>query len=223
MLPIAILASGSGTNAQAIIDKIEAGILDARIALVVCDKPGAAVVGRAKKHGIPCEIMDRREYANREAFDRAMLDRLTPTGCELIVLAGYMRLLSPVFLEAYPERVINIHPALLPSFPGVHGIRDAYDYGVKLTGPSAHFVEEKMDSGPLIIQAAVSCDSRESIERLETKIHAAEHRIYPQTIQWIAEGRLERDGREVYLKEAGKKKAPPPEGMFVFPPLEEGF
>ncbi|MBD5607572.1 MAG: phosphoribosylglycinamide formyltransferase [Desulfovibrio sp.] len=223
MLSIAILASGSGTNAQAIIDKIEAGILDARIALLICDKPGAAVIERARRHGLPCEVMERKSFANRETFDRAMLDRLDPAGCELIVLAGYMRLLSPLFLEAYPGRVINIHPALLPSFPGVHGIRDAYDYGVKLAGPSAHFVEEKMDSGPLIIQAAVTCDLSQGIERLEAKIHAAEHRIYPQAIQWIAEGRLERDGRAVYLKDAGKKKAPPPEGTLVFPPLEEGF
>ena len=223
MLNLVILASGSGTNAQAIMDKIAAGILDARVSLVVCNRPGAGVIGRAEARGIPCLVLDHKLCPDRESFDRAMLARIREYPCDLVALAGYMRLLTAEFLEALDGRVVNIHPALLPSFPGIRGIRDAWEYGAKLAGPSVHFVEEKMDSGPLIIQAAVPCPAEEGEEALAARIHAAEHRIYPQALQWIAEGRDERRGRRAVVRDAGKPLAPATRDMLACPPLEEGF
>ena len=149
-LNIAILASGSGTNAQAMIDKAAQGVLDVNIALIVCNRPGAGVVSRAEKAGIPCLVLDHTSFPDRKSFDARMVEALREAGAELVVLAGYMRLLTPVFLEAFAGKVINIHPALLPSFPGVHGGADAVNYGVKVSGCTVHFVEEKRpcaDSG----------------------------------------------------------------------------
>ncbi|MDE5833128.1 MAG: phosphoribosylglycinamide formyltransferase [Desulfovibrio sp.] len=223
MLNIAILASGNGTNAAAVINKINEGILTARVSIIICNRPGAGVIARARDYGVSCETLDHKEYPDRESYDLALLDALERAGCELVVLAGYMRLLTRRFLETRQGTVMNIHPSLLPSFPGIHGIRDAFGYGVKLTGPSVHFVGEETDRGPLIIQAAVPCDPGEGLDALESKIHAAEHRIYPQAIQWFAEGRLKLDGRVVRLEDAGKRKIPNSGDMFVYPPLEEGF
>lgn len=222
-LKIAILASGSGTNAQAMIDKAAAGVLDVDIRLIVSNRPGAGVLERARQAGVPCAVLDHKEYASREAHDAAMVQALRASGAEYIVLAGYMRLLTPVFLEAFAGRVLNLHPALLPSFPGAHGAADALAYGVKLTGCSVHFVEEEMDAGPLIIQAAVPVNAGEPLDDLMPRIHALEHRIYPQALQWLACGRLRREGRQVYLA-PGRAPALRPDGdWFVWPPLEEGF
>ena len=140
-LNIAILASGSGTNAQAMIDKAAQGVLDVNIALIVCNRPGAGVVSRAEKAGIPCLVLDHTSFPDRASFDARMVEALREAGAELVVLAGYMRLLTPVFLEAFAGRVINIHPALLPSFPGVHGGADAVNYGVKVSGCTVHFYQ----------------------------------------------------------------------------------
>lgn len=222
-LKIAILASGSGTNAQAMIDKAAAGVLDVDIRLIVSNRPGAGVLERAARAGVPSLVLDHTEYPDREAHEAAVVEALKASGADYIVLAGYMRLLTPMFLEPFAGRVLNIHPALLPSFPGTHGVADALAYGVKLTGCSVHFVEEEMDAGPLIIQAAVPVNAGEPLDALMPRIHALEHRIYPQALQWLAEGRIRREGRQVYLAPGSAKTLRPDGDWLVWPPLEEGF
>lgn len=222
-LDIAIVASGGGTNAQAIIDRIAQGALDARIRLVLSNRPGAGVLDRARRAGLPARALDHRDFASREAFDGRLAGLIAASGAEYVILAGFMRILSGSFLRAFPGRVLNVHPALLPSFPGVRGGPDALDYGVKITGCSVHFVEEKMDSGPLIIQAAVPVTAGDSLDELMPRIHAMEHRIYPQAIQWLAEGRLSVSGRIVSLAPSGKKQVAASGGWLVSPPLEQGF
>ncbi|WP_394026976.1 phosphoribosylglycinamide formyltransferase [Desulfovibrio falkowii] len=222
-LNIAILASGSGSNAQAIIDKAAAGVLDANVCCIICNRPGAGVIERAAKAGIACVVLDHKAYPDRESYDRAVVQHLQKYDARLVVLAGYMRLLSPVFLDAFSGRVINIHPALLPSFPGVHGGADALEYGVRISGCTVHFVEEKMDGGPVIIQAAVPVNPGEDVDDLIQRIHAMEHRIYPQAIQWLAQNRISVWGREVHVA-PGSAVATVPDGQWlVYPPLEEGF
>ncbi|MBB5144239.1 phosphoribosylglycinamide formyltransferase [Desulfovibrio intestinalis] len=222
-LNIAILASGSGSNAQAMIDKAAAGVLDVNICCIVCNRPGAGVIERARKAGVTCVVLDHEEFADRESYDREVVQTLQEHGTQLVVLAGYMRMLSTAFLDAFSGRVINIHPALLPSFPGVHGGVDACEYGVKISGCTVHFVEEKMDSGPVIIQAAVPVNPDEEVDDLMQRIHAMEHRIYPQAIQWFAQNRINVWGREVHVA-PGKAKTVAPDGPWlVWPPLEEGF
>nr|WP_296983119.1 phosphoribosylglycinamide formyltransferase [uncultured Desulfovibrio sp.] len=222
-LNIAILASGSGSNAQAIIDKAAAGVLDANVCCIICNRPGAGVIERAAKAGIACVVLDHKAYPDRESYDRAVVQHLQKYDARLVVLAGYMRLLSPVFLDAFSGRVINIHPALLPSFPGVHGGADALEYGVRISGCTVHFVEEKMDGGPVIIQAAVPVNPGEDVDDLMQRIHAMEHRIYPQAIQWLAQNRISVWGREVHVA-PGSAVATVPDGQWlVYPPLEEGF
>ena len=222
-LKIAILASGSGTNAQAMIDKAAQGALDVNIALIVCNRPGAGVIARAEKAGIPCLVLDHKTFADRESFDARMVQALREAGAELVVLAGYMRLLTPVFLEAFAGKVINIHPALLPSFPGVHGGADAVNYGVKVSGCTVHFVEEMVDSGPVLVQAVVPVNAGESEDELMNRIHVMEHRIYPQAIQWLAQGRIDVRGRQVHLKPGNSPRAPHDGDWLVWPPLEQGF
>lgn len=222
-LNIAILASGSGSNAQAIIDKAAAGVLDVNVCCIICNRPGAGVIERAARAGIACVVLDHKAYPDRESYDRAVVQHLQKYDARLVVLAGYMRLLSPVFLDAFSGRVINIHPALLPSFPGVHGGADALEYGVRISGCTVHFVEEKMDGGPVIIQAAVPVNPGEDIDDLMQRIHAMEHRIYPQAIQWLAQNRISVWGREVHVA-PGSAVATVPDGQWlVYPPLEEGF
>lgn len=222
-LNIAILASGSGSNAQAIIDKAAAGVLDVNVCCIICNRPGAGVIERAARAGIACVVLDHKAYPNRESYDRAVVQHLQKYDARLVVLAGYMRLLSPVFLDAFSGRVINIHPALLPSFPGVHGGADALEYGVRISGCTVHFVEEKMDGGPVIIQAAVPVNPGEDVDDLMQRIHAMEHRIYPQAIQWLAQNRISVWGREVHVA-PGSAVATVPDGQWlVYPPLEEGF
>ena len=222
-LNIAILASGSGSNAQAIVDKAAAGVLDVNVCCIICNRPGAGVIKRAAKAGIACVVLDHKAYPDRKSYDRAVVQHLQEHGVELVVLAGYMRLLTPVFLEAFAGRVINIHPALLPSFPGVHGGADALNYGVKVSGCTVHFVEEKVDSGPVLIQAVVPVNAGESEDDLMNRIHVMEHRIYPQAIQWLAQGRIDVQGRQVHLKPGSSLRAPHDGDWLVWPPLEQGF
>ena len=222
-LNIAILASGSGSNAQAMIDKAAQGVLDVNIALIVCNRPGAAVIARAEKAGVPCLVLDHKTFPDRQSFDRRMVEALREANVELVVLAGYMRLLTSAFLEAFAGKVINIHPALLPSFPGVHGGADAVSYGVKLSGCTVHFVEEMVDSGPVLIQAAVPVNAGGSEDDLMNRIHVMEHRIYPQAIQWLAEGRISVQGRQVHLAPGIKPRAPRDGDWLVWPPLEQNF
>lgn len=222
-LNIAILASGNGTNAQAMMDKAAAGLLDVNIVTVICNRPGAGVIARAQKAGVPCVTLDHTTASDRESYDLRLVEELHRAGTELAVLAGYMRLLSGSFLRAFRGRVINLHPALLPSFPGLHGGADALAYGVKLSGCTVHFVEEQMDSGPVIIQAAVPVNAGEPEEALMGRIHALEHRIYPQAVQWLAQGRISVQGRQVRLAPGTAAPARRDGEWLVWPPLEEGF
>lgn len=222
-LKIALLASGGGTNAQAMIDKVAAGVLDVDIRLIVSNRPGAGVIERARKVGLPFLELDHTAHAERESFDRVLITALRESGAQLVVLAGYMRLLTPAFLAAFAGRVVNIHPALLPSFPGVHGGADAQAYGVKISGCTVHFVEEKVDSGPVIIQAAVPVNAGEDLQSLMRRIHALEHRIYPQALQWLAQDRISVQGREVRLAPGTRRQLAPDGDWLVWPPLEEGF
>lgn len=232
-LPIAVLVSGSGSNLQSIIDRIEEGVLDAEIKLVVSNKAGAYAIERAKRHGIPYKVLLHTDYKSRENFDQAMVDAIVEAGVDetgIVAMAGFMRIVTPVFLGAFENRVINIHPALLPSFPGVNGQADAANYGVKISGCTVHFVNEQMDSGPIIIQAAVPCQAEEDGDILSPRILKLEHRIYPQAIQWIAEERLNVENRHVNLRVSGTPCAGQPLAdiepdtyALVWPPLEEGF
>ncbi len=223
-LRIALLASGSGSNAQRIFDLRKTGALDADPVLLVCNRPGAPVLERAARAGAPVLLLDHMLEPDRERYDRKVVAALRDAGAELIVLAGYMRLLTPFFVRAFPGRIINLHPALLPAFPGLHGARDALDYGVRLTGCTVHFVDEEMDHGQVIIQAALPVNPDDTRESLQQRIHGMEHRIYPQAVQWFAQGRVRVEGRSVRIvpDPASRPAATEPDRL-VWPPLEEPF
>ena len=184
---------------QAIIDAIEAKRLDAKIEVVLSNEADAYGLVRAKNHGIPTDVLDHKQFSSREAFDQAVVDILRARGVELVALAGFMRLLSPVFVKAYSNRIMNIHPALLPSFPGLHVQKKAVDHGVRFSGCTVHFVNEECDEGPIIIQAVVPVFSDDTDESLAARILKQEHRIYPRAIQLYAEGRLRVEGRRVLV------------------------
>lgn len=215
-VPIGVLISGSGTNLQAIIDAIEAGKLDARIEVVLSNKGDAHGLVRARKHGIAVEVLDHKAFSSREAYDQAVVDRLRSRGVELVVLAGFMRLLSPVFIKAYSNRIMNIHPALLPSFPGLHVQKKAVEHGVRFAGCTVHFVNEECDEGPIIIQAVVPVFSDDTEASLMARILKQEHRIYPRAIQLYAEGRLTVAGRKVLVDDVAKDETQ----ALVQPPIE---
>ncbi|HXV80679.1 MAG TPA: phosphoribosylglycinamide formyltransferase [Candidatus Binatia bacterium] len=216
-IPIAVLISGSGTNLQAIIDAIEARELDAKIEVVLSNRADAAGLLRAKKHGIPVEVLDHKRFPSREAFDQAVVDILRGCGVELVVLAGFMRLLSPVFVGAYSNRIMNIHPALLPAFPGLHAQKKAVEHGARFSGCTVHFVNEACDEGPIIIQAAVPVFPDDNEESLAARILEQEHRIYPRAIQLYSEGRLRIEGRKVFVDDAAKENP----RVLVQPPLKD--
>lgn len=223
-LKLAILASGSGTNAEAIFRAVDRGALDADIRLVFANRPGAKVLERAARRGLPAICLDHKAFPDRESFDTAVIRVIQDAGADTVVLAGYMRLVTPAFLDAFPHRVLNIHPAILPSFPGVHGAADAHAWGVRFTGCTVHFVSPEMDCGPIIVQACLPVMQDESEEELQNRIHTLEHRVYPQALQWLAGNRLDIRGRRVFLKpDAGRKPAQLPANTLVWPALEEGF
>lgn len=199
-LKIGVMVSGSGSNLQSIIDHIEMGQLDADIAIVISNNPDAYAIKRCETHGIPVAVVRHADYDSRDAFDRAMIDILNGYDVELIVMAGFMRLLTPHFLQTFPLRIINIHPALLPAFPGLHVQRKAVEYGVKFSGCTVHFADEGVDTGPIIIQAVVPVLPDDTETTLAERILREEHKIYPQAIQWFAEGRIEVKGRLVVIK-----------------------
>ncbi len=203
MVKLAVLVSGGGTNLQSIIDSIEAGRLDAKILVVLSDNPGAFALERARKHSIPTEVVSKGDFPGKDAFNAEIARRLKSYGVELVALAGFMRIIGPAVLDAFPMRVINIHPSLLPSFPGLEVQRKALEYGVKLSGCTVHFVDAGIDSGPVIIQAAVPVLDSDTVESLSRRILAEEHRIYPKAIQLFSEGRLGVNGRRVSV-EGGK-------------------
>lgn len=188
-LKIAVLASGSGSNLQAIIDEIKSGFLPVELALVLSDKPQAYALQRAKAAGVPTKVLLPADFASREDYDAELVRLLKASGAEAVALAGYMRLVTPVFLQAFPHRVLNIHPALLPSFPGLHGQRQAFEYGVKVAGCTVHFVDEGMDSGPIILQAPVPVLEDDDADSLAARILEQEHIIYPLALRLLAEGK----------------------------------
>ena len=196
---LGVLISGGGSNMQSIIDRIEEGRLSAEVAVVISNDANAFGLKRAEKHGLPHLAIDHREFNSREAFDKRLTEELLRHHVDLVVLAGFMRLLTPVLLEAFPHRVMNIHPALLPSFPGTHVWQDQLDHGVRFAGCTVHFVDAGMDTGPIIIQAVVPVLGSDDADTLAARILKQEHRIYPQAIQLYAEGRLRVDNKRVII------------------------
>ena len=197
MLKIGVLLSGSGTNLQAIIDAIAAGELPAQIVQVVSSRPDAYGIERAKAAGLPVLVLNRAAYADPLEADARIAAALKEAGAEYVVMAGYMRKVTPVLLDAYPNRVLNLHPALLPSFKGAHAIAEAFAAGVKVTGVTVHFANEDYDKGPIVAQRAVEVREDDTQESLEARIHEVEHELYPQVIRLVAEGRVSvgEDGR----------------------------
>jgi phosphoribosylglycinamide formyltransferase 1 len=195
-----VLISGTGTNLQAIIDRVADGSLDCRIALVISNRAQAAGLERATRAAIPTRVIDQHEFATREAFDRALADALRAAGVELVVLAGFDRLLTRVLLDAFPNRIVNVHPALLPAFKGLHAQRQALAYGARITGATVHFVDEAEDHGPIILQGAILVAPDDTEETLAQRILEVEHRLYPAAIQLFAQGRLVVEGRRVRIR-----------------------
>lgn len=189
-LKIGVLLSGSGTNLQAILDEIGRGNLAVKVVKAVSSRPDAYGIERAKAAGIPVTVLNRQIYADPEAADRLIVDELRDAGAEYVVMAGYMRKLTCIVLDAFPDRVLNLHPALLPSFKGAHAIQDAFDAGVKVTGVTVHFANEDYDKGPIIAQEPVRLEEGWTADDLEAAIHAVEHRLYPRVLGWLAEGRV---------------------------------
>jgi phosphoribosylglycinamide formyltransferase-1 len=212
---IAVLASGSGTNLQSIIDRQQSGQLEVDIALVISNNPAAAALERAADAGLATRCINHRNFSSREEFDQAVVAELAAAQVELVVLAGFMRILSEVLLRAYPQRIINIHPALLPAFPGLNVQQQALTYGAKFSGCSVHIVDGGVDTGPIIIQAAVPILADDSKETLAARILEQEHRIYPQAIQWFAEGRIRVADRQVIV--TGSEASPQAQ---INPPLD---
>lgn len=198
-LRIGVLVSGSGTNLQAILDAQGEGRLGgATVVLVISNRPGVLAIERARVAGAPVEVVDHRAFpGDRPAFERALVERLKSAEVGLVVLAGFMRLLGSTLLEAFPSKVINIHPALLPAFPGMDGQGQALRHGVKIAGCTVHFVDEGTDSGPIVAQAAVPVLDGDDEHSLASRILVEEHVLLPRVIRWIAEGRVVRDGRRV--------------------------
>ncbi len=215
LLRIGVLASGGGTNLQSLIDRCQDGSLKVEIAVVIANNPDAKALQRAESAGLPALCIDHRSFKSREEFDRAVISTLKDRGVELVVLAGFMRIITQDFIDAFPLRVINIHPALLPAFPGLHVQQKAIDYGARFSGCTVHFVDGGVDTGPIIAQAVVPVQPDDTAETLAARILEQEHRIYPRAIQLIAEGRVRVDGRKVTILPEGRVQ----DTALVNPPL----
>lgn len=196
---LGVLASGGGTNLQAIIDRCQDRDFPAEIAVVIANNPDAGALERARRAGIPARCINHRDFAGREAFDAALVAALREAGVELVVLAGFMRIISNVLLDAFPLKIINIHPALLPAFPGLHVQQQALDYGARFSGCTVHLVDGGVDTGPIIIQAVVPVLAGDTADTLAARILEQEHQIYPRAIQLFAEGRIDVSGRTVTI------------------------
>ncbi|NLY41806.1 MAG: phosphoribosylglycinamide formyltransferase [Desulfovibrionales bacterium] len=219
-IALGVLLSGSGSNFQAIADRVLAGELDADICLVVSNKPDAYGLERARSMGIPTACISHRDFPERETFDQELVRTLREAGVQWVALAGFMRILTPAFLTPFAGRVVNIHPALLPACPGIHAQAQQAEYGVRLAGCTVHFVDEKMDHGPIIIQAAVPAFATDNADSLGARILELEHRIYPQALQWIASNRVRLQGRQVIIDGAARSAA---SAWWTNPPLEPPF
>lgn len=201
-IDIAVLVSGSGSNLQALVDAANQDpSFGARIVLVVSDRPGVKALERAAAAGIPTRVVDWSDYGDRNAFTRTVCETVEAAGAEAIVLAGFMRILSPAAIERFPLRIVNVHPALLPAFPGAHAVRQALEYGVKVSGVTVHFVDEHVDHGPIIAQRAVPVYADDDEETLHARIQAVEHELYPQAVSAFARGKLSVSGRVVRWEE----------------------
>jgi len=200
MKKIAILASGSGSNFEAIVKAQRRNAFNALVTLLICDKEGAFCRTRARRLRVKDIFIDPKNYPSRESFDAAVGKILKAEKIDLVVLAGYMRILSPAFIRAFRNKVINIHPAILPAFKGGKAIKDAFGYGVKLTGVTVHFVDEQVDHGPIILQGAVAIKRGMTIEKLEAAVHKLEHKLYPEAIKLILADKVRIKGRNVQIK-----------------------
>ncbi|ABZ85608.1 phosphoribosylglycinamide formyltransferase [Heliomicrobium modesticaldum Ice1] len=199
-LKLGVLASGRGSNLQAVLDAIDAGRLDAQVVMVLSNRQDAPALERAALRGIPAVHLPPSEYPQRLDYDRKAAELLKSAGADTLLLAGYMRLITTALLDAFPGRIINIHPTLLPAFPGLHGHRQAIDYGVRFSGCTVHFVDEGLDSGPIILQAVVPVHPDDNEDTLAARILKEEHRILPEALQLLAEGRLRIEGRRVIIE-----------------------
>lgn len=202
MKRVAVLASGSGSNFQALVDSLHVPGSPVSIVCLVCNVPGAKAIERAQKAGIEAVVIDHKQAPSREAYDAQVVEALRERSVELICLAGYMRLVTPAFLSAFSGRVINVHPALLPSFKGMHGAKQALEYGVTIAGCTVHFVDEGTDTGPIIAQAAVPVLPSDDEASLTARIQREEHRLFPAAVRAIAEGRVRLEGRRVIRPES---------------------
>ena len=201
-LKVGVLLSGSGTNLQAIIDEIATRALPVQIVHVISSRPDAYGITRAQEAGLSVTALNRDVYADPLAADARIVDEMRAAGAEYLVMAGYMRKLTPVVLDAFPDRVLNLHPALLPSFKGAHAIAEAYEAGVKVTGVTVHLANEDYDKGPIVAQRAVEVREDWTLDELESAIHEVEHVLYPQVLRVIAEGRMKLDeNRKVHISE----------------------
>jgi phosphoribosylglycinamide formyltransferase-1 len=196
---IAVFASGRGTNFSAIVRAKKSGRIPGEISLLVCDNPKAPVIAKAKRAGVEVFLIKQGDFANKRDFEDRIIQRLEEENIGLIVLAGFMRMLSLEFVQRFKLKILNIHPALLPSFKGTQGIEDAFNYGAKVTGVTVHFVDEQMDHGPIILQAAVKIKEDDTLESLEARIHQIEHKLYPEAVRLFVEGKLRVEGRRVRI------------------------
>jgi phosphoribosylglycinamide formyltransferase-1 len=217
MLKIGVLASGRGSNFQAIIDAVKARKFDAEIAVCISDVSDAYALTRARENGIAAEFIDPKICGDRADYDKKIIEVLQRYDAGLVLLAGFLRLVSPALVEAYKNKIMNIHPALLPSFPGLHVQRKAIEYGARFSGCTVHFVDTGMDTGPIIIQAVVPVLQGDTEDALSARILKQEHRIYPEAVRIFAEGKIEVDGRRVAIKNGPEI----PDGFLVNPPVKE--
>ena len=199
MTGIAVLVSGRGSNLQAIIDSIENGYLKARICVVISDIADAYALERAKKHGIKAVHIDPKRFGSRDSYEEEVLGVLKDHNTELVLLAGYMKILGKTLLTAFKNRILNIHPALLPAFPGLHAQEQAFGYGVKVAGCTVHFVDEELDGGPIILQKCVEVKENDTAQTLAERILEQEHKIYPEAVKLFVENRLRLEGRKVKI------------------------
>ncbi len=199
MKRIAVLASGRGSNLKAILEVVKRDEIAGKVALMISDRADAPALDIARGDGVKALHIDPKGYNSRESYDQVLINTLKEDEIDLVVLAGFMRLLSPLFVQAFPLQILNIHPSLLPAFPGTDGIEQAFNYGVKITGCTVHFVDEGLDSGPVVLQEAIPVIQRESVKTLQQRIQAVEHRLYPIAIDLFCRDKLKVEGRRCYI------------------------